>query len=149
MISQERNEDLSIYYWLKDTFPAFVTIQDGFPDAKLVIPTVSVEWDEITGYDFELGNRTPLKERLWYLDIFAKNKSQRDDFAYLLFNELDDGIPVYDYNDGFPSTTRLGTLIPVQRRIKNLHSFQEDEENPTELYYRAVVIFTATYDATS
>lgn len=150
MISQERNEDLSIQYWLKDKFPAPVTIVDGFPDTDLVIPTISVEWDEVTGYDFELGNRTPLKERLWYLDIFAVSKSQRDAFAYKLFDDLDSGVPVFDYNAGFPSSTRIGTLIPVQRKIKNLRTYlDESESEPKVLYYRAVVFLTATYDTYS
>ena len=146
MISQERNEDLSLYYWLKDNFPTFVTIVDGYPDSELVIPTISIEWDEVTAYALELGNRTPVKERLWYLDVFAKNKSQRDDFVFKIFNDLDNGVPVYNYNDGYPSTTKIGTLIPVQRRIKNLRTQLDDSETETvELYYRAVVMFTAAY----
>lgn len=106
-----------------------------------------MEWDELTGYPGELGNRKLVKERIWAIDIFAVNKSQRDEFAYKIFNELDDGVPVYNYNEGFPeqgiTPSRLGTLIPLIRRIKNI---PVDPDLVVELYYRAEVILTATYD---
>lgn len=154
MIYPERNEDISLYHWLKAEFTdaPFVTVTDGFPDELLSTPTVSLEWDSLTGYEFELGNRTRLKERLWYIDIFAKNKSQRDDFAYRIYNDLQDGIPVYNYNEGFPeqgaSPTRVATLIPARIEIRNLHKYLEtDLTKETELeYFRAVVVFTATLD---
>ncbi len=147
MILQERNEDLSLHYWLKNKFPSFVTIVDGFPVASLVLPTIAVEWNQINGEELELGNRKTLKIRDWYIDIFAVNKSQRDEFAYQIYNDLDDGVDVYDYNEGFPeqggTPSRLGSLVPVRRVIKNI---RVDPDLVDELYYRAVVIFTAKYD---
>jgi hypothetical protein len=150
----ERKEDLSIYYWLQEKFSgdyAGVKIVDGFPEEILATPSVSIEWDTIKGLDHELGNRKVLKERIWYLDIFANNKSQRDDIAYKIFNDLDNGIPVLDYDQGFPPETtpeKLGSLLPVEREIRNLHSYlEQDLSNLSEkLYYRAVVIFTAVFD---
>lgn len=146
---QERLEDLSFIYWLKDKFSStgFVTIVDAFPEENLVLPTISVEWDTIEGYQGELGNRKTVKERVWYIDIFAVNKSQRDEFAYKIYNDLDDGVPVYNYNEGFPeqggTPSRLGLLIPLNRKIKNVQVIADDDE---ELYYRAVVIVTTVYD---
>ncbi len=145
----ERLEDISVYEWLKNLFldAPFVTIVDAFPATDLVIPTISVEWDEITGIPLELGNRTMLRERVFYFDIFAKNKSQRDEFAYRIFNELDNGIPVYDYNEGFPeqgaTPSRLGALTLEE---KNLRNIRVDPELVDELYYRAALFFTAKYD---
>lgn len=137
-----------MYYWLVDKFSAvpFVTIRDGFPEDELVIPTISSQWDDLEGSQYELGNRKTLKQRVYYLDVFAANKSQRDEFAYKIYNDLDDGIPVYNYNEGFPpgvTPTVLGTLIPLNRKIKQIGPYSED---PDELYYRAVVIVTAIYD---
>lgn len=146
---QERKEDLSVVYWLKDNFASssFVTIVDAFPEEDLQLPTISVEWDTIDGYQAELGNRKTVKERVFYIDVFAKNKSQRDEFAYKIYNDLDDGIPVYNYDEGFPeqgvTPTRLGCLIPLHRKIQNIKILPELVD---ELYYRAVVIFTAVYD---
>jgi len=146
---QERLEDLSVYYWLKDKFSAysFITIVDGYPENDLVIPSISVDWDSIEGRYHELGNRKTVKIRDWYIDIFAKNKSQRDEIAYKIYNDLDDGIPVYDYNEGFPeqgaTPTRLHSLIPIEKKIQNI---RVDPELVDELYYRAVVIVTTVYD---
>lgn len=149
MMYQERLEDLSVHYWLKDKFSPypFVSIEDGFPEKLLTLPTVSSEWDDIDSYQLELGNRQVVKERVWYIDIFAKNKSQRDEFAYKVFNDLDDGIPVYDYNEGFPeqgiAPTRLGCLQILDRKVRRVGIVPELTD---ELYFRAVVIFTARYD---
>ncbi len=146
---QERLEDLSVVYWLKDKFSSagFVTIVDAFPDELLTLPTISVEWDTIEGFEWELGNRKVMKERVYYVDIFAKNKSQRDEFAYKIFNDLDDGITIYDYNEGFPeqgaTPSELGCFIIKNRKAKNI---EVDSDLVDELYYRAAVIFTATYD---
>lgn len=157
-IFQERLEDQSLYYWLKEKFATtpFVNIVDGFPeDTNLTLPTVSVEWEDIEGVNFELGNRKTLKERVWYIDVFAVNKSQRDDFVYKIYNDLDDGVPVYNFNLGFPTEnqapytypTHIGTLVPRTRRIRNLH-YQDDPNSDTNeiLYFRAVVIATLVYD---
>lgn len=101
----------------------------------------------MTGYQGELGNRKLVKTRIWFIDIFAVNKSQRDEFAYKIFNELDDGVPVYNYNEGFPeqgiTPTRLGALLPLSRRIKNI---PVDSSLVDEMYYRAEIVFTAYYD---
>ena len=146
---QERLEDLSIYYWIKNKFTdyPFITIVDGFPDQTLVIPSISVEWEELEGMELELGNRRTIKERLFYIDVFAKNKSQRDEFAYKIYNDLDDGIPVYNYNEGFPENgvtpSRLGALRPLSRRVRKIGV---DASLVDELYFRAVVILTAVYD---
>jgi hypothetical protein len=147
MMYQETLEDRSIYYWLKEIFSStpFVNIVDEFPEEDLVIPTIAVTWDELTGYEFELGNRELMKERTWYLDIFAANKTQKDEFAYKIFNELNNGVPVYDYNQGFPpevTPDRIGTLIPVTRRIRNI---KVEVDEPEDLYYRAVLLFESTY----
>ena len=92
----ERKEDLSIYYWLKTLYTAypFITVVDGFPSTDLVIPSVSSEPDTIEVEDFQLGDRTGLRMRTWYIDIFAKNKTQRDEFAYTILDALKDGVNI-------------------------------------------------------
>lgn len=144
---QERLEDLSIYYWVKSNFPDFVNVVDGFPLSDLVLPTISVEWEDLVGENFELGNRVDLKTRTWYIDVFAKNKSQRDEFVYQLYNDLNNGISVYNYNEGFPeqgiTPSKIGQLLPKTRQLRNIHV---DDSSVEELYYRAVCIFTAVYE---
>lgn len=144
----ERLEDLSVYYWLKDTFSAspFIAIEDGFPDKVLVIPTIAVEAGKIDVVEFELGNRIGLRVRRWYIDIYATNKSQRDEIGYELLDILKDGIPVFDYNDGFPpafSPARAGTLI-IQSKSYSPIKISADVVG--KLYYRATITFVAQND---
>lgn len=145
---QELKEDLSVYYWLVDKFSAypFVKIVDAYPSEDLTLPTISVEASDVSSRPGELGNRNEIKSRLYVIDIFAKTKTQKDEFAYKIFNELVDGIPVYDYDEGFPpsvSPTRLGCLVVVEKNIRNIRVYPELED---ELYFRAMLQFVAEYN---
>lgn len=144
----ERKEDLSVYYFLKDVFSdtPFVNITDGFPEGALLVPTIASEAGKINVVEYELGNRDGLRVRRWYIDIYAKNKSQRDEFGYRLLNVLKDGIPVYDYDEGFPpsvSPTKIGTLI-VSSKIYDPIKISADVVE--KLYYRATVSIVAQND---
>jgi hypothetical protein len=146
---KERLEDLSVYYFLKSTFsdtPA-INIVDGFPiDTDLKLPTVAVEAGKIDVIEYELGNRDGLRVRRWYVDIFALNKSQRDEFGYRLLDVLKDGIPVYNYNEGFPPSitpSRAGTLVILS---KSFNPVGISEAVVEKLYYRATISFVAQND---
>ena len=142
----ERLEELSAFYWVKNLFSpySFVTVTDAFPLQKLTIPTVSVESITVDGYVFEHGNRNWMRPTTFQINVFAQNKSQRDDFSYMIFNELKNGIPVYDYNEGFPengvSPTKINHFEVVSAQLTKLKIFPELVD---ELYYRAVIDFTA------
>ncbi len=99
-----RLEDLSMYFFIKDLFSdvSFIKIVDSFPEEILTIPTISIDAGRIKEELFEVGNRDRVRIRTWYIDVFAKNKSQRDDFGYRILDESNNGINVYDYNEGFP-----------------------------------------------
>jgi hypothetical protein len=138
-------EDLSVYYFLKDIFndAPFVTIVDGFPEGELILPTVAVEAGKIDVVEYELGNRDGLRVRRWFIDIYAVNKSQRDEFGYRLLNELKDGIPVYDYNQGFPPSvtpTKLGALTVLSKSNDPIRISAKVVE---KLYYRASISLVA------
>ena len=139
-----RLQDLSIYYWLQDLMPAFVTVVDGFPDSDLVIPTVSIEAMDTWGDPFELGGLDQ-KRRFWRIDVFAKNKSQRDDFADYIFDQLEGNIPVYDYNEGFPppTPTQIGALKCLNRSNKTVYVFKELVR---DLYWRRSITFQTEYE---
>lgn len=142
-----RKQDLSIYYFLKDDVFAsydFVNVADGYPDADIQLPTVSIEALDINPIEFELGNRVGRKDRLWVMDIYATNKAQRDEFAYLIVDELENGIPVYDYDEGFPppTPTQLGALDVRNIRATPVIIFPEIEE---KLYWRESVVFSTIY----
>jgi len=145
----ERKEDLSVYYFLKTLFAdaPFVTIVDGFPEGvDLKLPTVAVEAGKIDVVLFEMGNRDGLRVRRWYIDIFAVNKSQRDEFGYRLLDALKDGIPVYNYDQGFPpsvSPAREGTLMV---NSKSYNPIRVSADVVDKLYYRATVTFAAQND---
>ena len=147
-ISIERNELLSSYYWLVDLFSDsnFVGIEIGFPDKEISLPVISVEWENIDSFPFELGNKKQVKEIRFSFDVFALNKDQRNEFIFRIFDELDSGIPVYDYNDGFPpdvTPTRLGCLIPLRKNAKNIPVLPGLTR---ELYFRSSITVTMEYD---
>jgi len=141
----ERKKDLSVYYWLVDLFSdvPYVTISDGYPPTEIVPPTIAVDWRHIVLDPWELGNSQPVFDRAWYIDIIAKNKSQRDDFGYRILDALKTNIPVYDYDMGFPpdvSPTQLGCLIPDNVRLEEVRILPQLTQ---VLYYRAIVSFGA------
>ena len=140
----ERKEDLSVYYFLKNAFSDFspLSIEDGFPEKVLTIPTVSVEVGRTLVEGFELGNRDGVRVRNWYIDIFAKNKSQRDEFGYRLLDLLKDGIAVYDYDLGFPPVVvpKVGHLLVLSKSYEPIRIVPQMVET---MYYRATVAFVA------
>lgn len=140
-----RIQDLSIYYWLKGILPNFVTVVDGFPEGDLILPTVSVEAQPMEGIPFELGG-CDKDIRFWRIDVFAKDKSQRDDMAYVIFKELEKNISVYNYNEGFPpdvSPSQLGYMRCYNRQVAPIRVF---EELVRKLYWRSAINFWTEYE---
>ena len=146
----QRKQDLSIFYWLQDDVfkdVNFITFVDDFPATDLVIPTVSVEAKELNLVPFELGNRHGLTDRVWFIDIFGANKSQRDEFGFRILERIEENIPVYDYDEAFPpavTPTKIGVLIP--RKIK-MQWVRVIPELVSELYWRSVISFEAEYQS--
>jgi hypothetical protein len=142
----ERKWDLSVVYWLKGLFSATpVNIVDSYPTGKMILPTVSVDFDNISTYMLELGSRQRAKLGSWTIDIYAKTKSQRDEIAFKILSALDEKISVYDYDAGFPPSVtpgQIGCLDPDDTSMQIIRVIPELVE---ELYYRAVVNFTAEY----
>ena len=112
-----RKIDLSIYYWLVDEVPTGINVEDGFPVGKLELPTVSIVTLDTKATPFELGG-CDLDDSFWRIDVFAVNKAQRDELAYIIYKELEDGIPVYDYDFGFVAPPQIGTLVVSKRNLK-------------------------------
>jgi hypothetical protein len=148
----EENENFSLFYWLQSLFSTTpISVVTHFPEENLVTPIISCDWQEINTYPFEMGNRETLKERLWYIDIFAKTNEQRDKIVFTLLHAVENGIPVYDYNEGLPpdvtTQTQLGTLIPLTCRAQKTDVPEYLLETPETLFYRATVFFTATVNS--
>ena len=142
-MTRESLEDTSLVYWLKDLFKDYpdVTITDAYPEMDLKLPTVAVENGDITIFPYELGNRTGRMDRLWTIIVFANNKVQRDDFASIIRKNLESGIPVYDYNQGFPPTNsppQIDLLRPESIIIRPIRIFPDLTE---KLYWRADISF--------
>jgi hypothetical protein len=124
---------------LKDKFSAypFITVVDGFPeDKELTIPSISVEPDTIEDFPIQLGDRVGSNLRTWYFDVFAKNKPQRDEFAYKIYDDLADGVVIYDIVDGQKTATKIGHLNILKKRIKFIRI---DAALVSKMYYRATV----------
>jgi len=144
----QRKFDLSWYYWLVSTVPAIVNVSDGFPPDELELPTVSITSLDITGTPFELGGYE-LDKQFWRVDVFAKNIAQRDELAYIIYKAMECGIPVYNYDEGFPpsvSPTRIGTLIVSKRVLKPIHVFQDLVK---KLYWRSAITLFTYYETIS
>jgi len=139
-------QDLSVYYYVKDTLAGTsVNTTDEFPLEGLDLPTVAVENSAITPRPWELGNKKQKEDRTWNIDIFAINKTQRDELSYNIVRALYSGIPVYDYDEGFPpdiTPTQMGYLHPLHIEVTPVRIRPELVE---KMYYRATVTFVAEY----
>jgi len=147
----ERLQDLSLYYFIVNLFSATpsITVVDGYPVGDLVLPSIAVESDDIRTYSIEMGNRFFKDQRLWSIDVFGMNKTQRDSMAYRIKNSVPSGVPVYDYNQGFPpaiTPTIIGglTIVPESIVLTPVRVFPELVE---KLYWRSRVRFITEYDS--
>jgi hypothetical protein len=144
-----RLEDLSMNYWVRGIFLPYnaqITYTDEFPEQVLTIPTVSIANGKISEEEFELGDSDGIRIRRWFIDIFAVNKSQRDDFGYLLLSECKKGINVLDYNEGFPpdaSPTVINHLDVISRTYEPIDVIRQLNE---KLYYRGQLILITKND---
>lgn len=150
----ERKQDISVYRWLSDIFKGIeqtggilVTVVDGFPAGNLVLPTVSIEREDIDLIPFQLGSRNGLSLGIWRIDIFAKTKTQRDEIGYKILHLIEDGINVYNYDEGFPEPaypTRIGTLLTDDIKMTFIKVFPETVDT---LYWRSQILFTTQYES--
>jgi hypothetical protein len=148
---KETLEGYSLYYFIDRCFSdgnLKPTIIEEFPTDLLVVPTIAIEWGDIDGYEYELGNRDAIKERTWYLDVFAKTAIQKNELCYRIFNYLKDPVPVYNYNAGFPPTVvpAIGSLRTIKRSIRNVKAPALLYKTPEELYFRGTVTYTVVCD---
>ena len=142
-----RKQDLSIYYFLTDLFSAFdfVNVVDGYPDEELKLPTISIEAQDVLPLPHELGNRVGVRNRIWDINVFGLNKAQRDEFSYLILDNLEDGIPVFDYDEGFPPPipTKLGLLSVEDITLTVVTIFPVIQE---KLYWRMSIMFSTIFN---
>jgi hypothetical protein len=139
-------QERSVYYWLSSLLSGFnITPVDSYGEGDIVIPSVSIDMSRLTGSPLELGNRVTLKDNFWVIDIFAANKTQRNGIAYLIYDELEKKIPVYNYDEGFPpsvSPTNIGVIEPTEYKLQHI------KVNPAlvdKLYWRTQITFIGEY----
>jgi len=145
----EKKQDLAMYYWISNLFSDItsLTVQDEFPMEALSLPTISIEREDITTFQIELGNNIGAKTGFWSINIFAKNKSQRDGMGYRLLNNIEEGVEVNDYDEGFPpevSPTKIGVLLPYNIKLHLVKVFPDVNDM---LYWRAQLTFTTEYES--
>lgn len=137
-----RKEDISVFHFIEEMFSdtSFITVVDSFPEQVLQIPTISIDAGRLKEDNYELGNRDRLRTREWYIDIFAKNKSQRDDFGYRILDRTKDGIGIYDYDEGFPPDvypTKIGHMDILSISYEPIPVLLDENE---KLYFRGQII---------
>lgn len=145
----ERIQDLSIYYWLEELMQPYptVNVNDGYPEGELQLPSVAIESQNIRPGKREMGNRASWRKRFWVIEVMAVNKAQRDELTSIIINDIEQGIPIYDYNEGFPpdvSPTQLGLLMPLDYEVTTIRIFPELME---KMYWRNSVRFFTEYNA--
>jgi hypothetical protein len=147
-ISLERKQRKSLYYWLVDVLSEYPTVNvtDAYPYEELELPTVSVDGGEIEAYPYQLGGSDRQRERHWTIDIFGTSQDQVDQLASEILDAIDDNsMEVYDYDEGFESPTRIGTLIPgTYIRVYPDRVFPDLVE---KLYWRNSISFVTYYEA--
>lgn len=135
----ERKKTRSIYYWLKDTVfvdSPFIKIVDAYDDDEVTIPSIAIKEGSTNSKPIQLGDRRMYSVRVWYFDIYATNKDQRSDISYRIMRELDNGIPILDFDEGFPPTvapSQIGVIIPKEK------SYTPVDVNPVlvkKMYWR-------------
>ena len=143
-----RLEDLSMFYFIKNVFSdtPYIEIVDSFPEEILTVPTVSIDAGKLKEELFQLGDRNKVRYRTWYIDIFAKNKSQRDDFGYRILDQIKNGVNIYNYNEGFPpvaTPSRIGHMDILSISYEPM-PVMLDEVQPS--YFRGQVILDTQND---
>lgn len=139
MVQKIRNEDFSIYFFIKDLLSDKVSnIVDSYPytdiiNNTLVVPVVSIEHRLTEENAGELGS-TWFK-RSWQIDVFAENDTKRDDISEYIFQALDNAIPIRDYSLGYRKSdgkSHLGTDLriieyvqPQDRLMRPKYAFNE------------------------
>ncbi|MGQ9642358.1 MAG: hypothetical protein ACUVT3_00705 [Ignavibacterium sp.] len=138
----EQKAHYSLYYAIKNEFTNILNVVDSFPLTELEPPVIAVDLMAIDFTTFEIGNYNNLRELDWMLDVYGKNKTQRDQAVFKLYNLLEKRVPVYDFDLGFPPQTipQIGTLIPTKLRIELIRIKSEEVE---EIQYRASGLYTA------
>lgn len=138
----ERKKDRSIYYWLKDTVfsdSAFIKIVDAYDTDEATVPSIAVRPDIIDAEPVQMGDRRQYNIRIWYLDIYAVNKDQRADIAYRILREVDNGIPILDFDEGFPPDVTPSTIGAIRVDQKRFTPVDVNPELVEKMYWRGSI----------
>jgi hypothetical protein len=143
----ERKKDLSYFYWLKGLFSSnpIIKVVDDFQEDKLTVPTVCIEIGDLYIVPKEMGNRHGTKLRSWVIDVYGKNKSQRNEITFKILDALEETVPVYNYDEGFPpdvNPTIIGCMDNDNIHMTPIRVLPELVE---VLYWRAQISFEGTY----
>lgn len=154
-VGKFRNEDLSMFCWLKELLGSMVLrVVDAYPyteieEKTLVVPCASIEHRLTEEYAGELGDSW--FRRTWAIDVFAKNDTQRNELSDIIFQALDNSISIKDFSEGFYLVgnvckkniigTNLGiieSVTPEERSMKPSYSFGD----PTLKFWRMSITFS-------
>lgn len=141
-------EYLSVYYWLEDLLPDFIEVKDEYPQDPLTIPSVSLVTNDTMPQILQLGG-DDTDYQLWSIYVFAGNKTQRDDYLSKIYADIEDGICVRDYDQGFPPDVipdQIGSLVVVKRKKTPIRVFKELVKKK---YWHGVVNFTTYFTPTT
>jgi len=138
----EEKAHFSLFYKLKSEFGNTVTVSDSYQDTPIAVPILTIDLSFIDFSKFEIGSYNYIRRVNWIVDVFAKTKNQRDSIVFKLMNILEQKVPIYDYDLGFPPTPvpMIGSLVPNKLRIEFV---KIESEEPEELFYRGIGVYLA------
>jgi hypothetical protein len=129
--------DLSFQYFIKDILhkahyntidegsqanlyrievPDYLKVMDEYPDPfkeEVYLPTVAVSTDLMTESGLQIGGGYR-NHRTFFVYIFCERSGEKDDLSTIIFEGLDFGTKVYNYNTGTPEyvyDVGLGRLV--------------------------------------
>jgi hypothetical protein len=143
-------QNLSVYYYVREVLSGYPTIHvtDDYPNTELVLPSVSVVSNDIYTEPLELGNRHGIRNRAWDIEVFGANKNQRDEITYVLMDSIEDYIPVYDYDQGFPpSGVPMIGVLELKPRTLVATPTRVFPELVERLYWRTSIKFLTEYES--
>lgn len=125
----------SVIYFIKDLLynagfsTADYRVTNSYPYTSTsvsVMPLVVVDSGPAVAVPYQLSS-VNVNRYMFFIDVFAKSDSQRDDVSDIIFDSLkEERIPIYDFNTGFP------TIIGNYTGITEIGSL-EMEGNPSML----------------
>jgi len=97
----DEGEQANIY---RIEVPDYIKVMDEYPDPfkeTLILPTVAISWNLTNEQGLQIGGGFK-NLRIFGINIFARRSGERDDLGTIIYEGLDTGTKVKNYNIAVP-----------------------------------------------